>query len=103
MIDKAAAIAYTWPKIMPLDSIESFHYHRWVDHPQEDGLKLGLRTLPSDEHPHGIRKEPAFSVFSAMEPEDAETVSEPYKKVIGIEAWPEIRIAAEDISTETTE
>jgi hypothetical protein len=103
MIDKAAAIAYTWAKIMPLDSIESFHYHRWVDHPQEGGLKLGLRTLPSDEHPHGIRKEPAFSVFSAMETEDAETASEPYKKVIGIEAWPEIRIAAEDISTKTTE
>ena len=38
-----------------------------------------------------------------METEDTETASEPYKKIIDIEAWAEIRIAAEDISTKTTE
>ncbi|MDQ8196115.1 DUF5722 domain-containing protein, partial [Coraliomargarita sp. SDUM461004] len=87
MKDKAAAIAYTWAKIMPLDSIESFHYHRWVDHPMEGGLKVGLRTLPSKEHPFGIRKEPAFSVYSALEtPAEASTTA-PFKSVIGIDDW----------------
>ncbi|MGB1706843.1 MAG: DUF5722 domain-containing protein, partial [Rubripirellula sp.] len=45
--------------------IESFHYHRWVDHPDEGGLKLGLRTLPTQEHPHGERKR-AWSVYQAI-------------------------------------
>ena len=97
--NKAAAIAYTWEKILPLESIESFHYHRWVDHPMEGGLKVGLRTLPSDKHPHGIRKEPAFSVFSALETDQHIDVIDCYKSIIGISDWDEVRIAPETIST----
>ncbi|MDQ8207904.1 DUF5722 domain-containing protein [Coraliomargarita sp. SDUM461003] len=97
MKDKAAAIAYTWAKIMPLDSIESFHYHRWVDHPMEGGLKVGLRTLPSKEHPFGIRKEPAFSVYSALEtPAEASTTA-PFKSVIGIDDWTEVQVSKDTI------
>lgn len=95
MLDKAAAIAYTWEKIMPLDSIESFHYHRWVDHPQEGGLKVGLRTLPESGKPFGDRKEPAFSVFSALETEAHGKAIEPFKSIIGIDDWSEIRITPE--------
>ncbi len=95
--DKAAAIAYTWEKILPLDSVESFHYHRWVDHPMEGGLKVGLRTLPEAGHPHGKRKEPAFSVFSALETDTHTDVIEPYKKIIGINEWSEILIPADSI------
>ena len=97
MADKAAAIAYTWAKILPLDSIESFHYHRWVDHPQEGGLKLGLRTLPTKEHPFGVRKEPAFSVFSALETPESASTTEPLKSVIGIENWSDVRVPKDEI------
>ncbi len=36
--------------------IESFYYHRWIDHPDEGGLLLGLRTLPDEQHRYGRRK-----------------------------------------------
>jgi hypothetical protein len=98
MNDKAAAIAYTWAKIMPLDSIESFHYHRWVDHPMEGGLKVGLRTLPTEEHPFGIRKEPAFSVFSALETSEANSAIAPFKSVIAIEKWTDLQVPKDSIN-----
>jgi len=97
MIDKAAAIAYTWEKILPLESVESFHYHRWVDHPLEGGLKVGLRTLPEAGKPYGVRKEPAFTVFSALETDAHEATAAPYKDVVGVESWDEIRITADEI------
>lgn len=97
MRDKAAAIAYTWEKILPLESVESFHYHRWVDHPLEGGLKVGLRTLPEPGKPHGERKEPAFTLFSHLETENHADAIEPYKSVIGIDDWSDIRISTESI------
>lgn len=90
MINKAAAIAYTWEKILPLDTVESFHYHRWVDHPNEGGLRLGLRTFPEPGKPYGERKEPAFSLFSALETEEHAHAIEPFKTVIGIDDWSEL-------------
>lgn len=95
MRDKAAAIAYTWEKILPLESIESFHYHRWVDHPQEGGLKVGLRTLPAPGKPFGDRKEPAFSMFSKLETPEHEAMAEKFKAVVGVDDWSEIRITPE--------
>lgn len=97
MTDKAAAIAYTWAKIMPFDSIESFHYHRWVDHPMEGGLKVGFRTLPTDKHPFGVRKEPAFSVYSALETPEESSMIEPLKTVIGIENWTDVQVPKKSI------
>lgn len=97
MLDKAAAIAYTWAKITPLESVESFHYHRWVDHPLEGGLKVGLRTLPEPGKPHGERKEPAFSVMGALETDrEAEAIA-PFKEILGINNWEEVRIPLEEI------
>jgi hypothetical protein len=96
-LDKAAAIAFTWAKIVPLESIETFHYHRWIDHPLEGGLKLGLRTLADSTNPYGLRKEPAFSVMAAMETDRADEVSAPLKPIIGIQSWDEVRIAPAQI------
>ncbi len=54
---QADALEYTWRKIAPLDSVEAFHYHRWIDHPGEGKLRCGLRTLPSsDSGPLGEKK-----------------------------------------------
>lgn len=97
MNNKAAAIAYTWTKILPLETIESFHYHRWVDHPMEGGLKLGLRTLAEPGKPYGIRKEPAFSVFSALETEKHQAAIDPFRKIIGIKRWKDVNLKANQI------
>jgi len=97
LADKAAAIAYTWKKITPLETVETYHYHRWVDHPLEGGLKLGLRTLPGAGKPYGERKEPAFSVFSTLETEKEAAAISPLKSIIGIENWSEVGIPASEI------
>lgn len=97
MNNKAAAIAYTWTKILPLETIESFHYHRWVDHPMEGGLKLGLRTLAEPGKPYGIRKEPAFSVFSALETDKHQATIDPFRKIIGIKRWKDVNLKPNQI------
>lgn len=94
---KAAAIAYMWKKMEPLEAIESFHYHRWVDHPLEGGLRVGLRTLADDTNPFGVRKEPAFSVLAAMETAEAEAVMESLKPILEIESWDEVQVPLESI------
>lgn len=88
--DQAAAIAYTWKKMEAIGIVESFHFHRWVDHPLEGGLLLGLRTLPSESQPFGIRKQPAFDTLSALQTPHEEDVIAPIKKIIGISEWKEI-------------
>lgn len=40
---QAAAYALAWKKVQALPEVESFLYHRHVDHPYEDGLKVGVR------------------------------------------------------------
>ncbi|MGI9465866.1 MAG: DUF5722 domain-containing protein [Rubripirellula sp.] len=62
---QAGSLHYAMQKIRKFPWIESFHYHRWVDHPDEGGLKLGLRTLPTQDHPHGERKR-AWTVYQAI-------------------------------------
>ena len=53
---QAGSLWYAMKKVRSLPWIESFHYHRWIDHPAEGGLMLGLRTLPTTEHPQGRAK-----------------------------------------------
>ena len=42
-IVQAAAYAFAMKRVEAMPEIESFIYHRHVDHPQEGGLRLGLR------------------------------------------------------------
>ncbi len=42
---QAAAYALAWKKVEGLPEIESFIYHRHVDHPLEGGLRCGLRAF----------------------------------------------------------
>ena len=53
---QAASLLYAMEKVRKLPWVESFYYHRWIDHPDEGGLLLGLRTLPDSEHRYGQRK-----------------------------------------------
>lgn len=63
---QAAAFAFAWKKVQALPSIESFLYHRHVDHPHEDGLHLGVRAHDGSSNVNGIGKKRAiWSVFQS--------------------------------------
>ncbi|MEM6688747.1 MAG: DUF5722 domain-containing protein [Planctomycetota bacterium] len=57
-----AALLYAFKQMRDCPSIIAFDYHRPVDHPNEGGLRLGLRGLPSPGNPIGEAK-PAWSIF----------------------------------------
>jgi hypothetical protein len=42
---QAAAYALAWKKVSAIPEIESFLYHRHVDHPNEHGLRCGIREF----------------------------------------------------------
>lgn len=54
---QAQSLIYAMKKVRSLPIVESFHYHRWLDHPDEGGLHLGLRTEPSAAQPVGTKKQ----------------------------------------------
>ncbi|NND98852.1 MAG: hypothetical protein HKN47_16160 [Pirellulaceae bacterium] len=62
---QAGALWWAMQRVRQSPWVESFIYHRWIDHPKEGGLMLGLRTLPSGDHPHGQRKR-SFDVYQAI-------------------------------------
>ncbi|TWU65430.1 DUF5722 domain-containing protein [Crateriforma conspicua] len=62
---QSAALVYTWKQLSDLGSIIAFDYHRPIDHPNEGGLRLGLRGLVSKRHPLGPAK-PAWSTYQAL-------------------------------------
>ncbi len=62
---QAGSLWYAMKKIRSMSWIESFHYHRWIDHPNEGGLMLGLRTLPDDTQAFGRRKR-SWYVYQAI-------------------------------------
>ncbi len=86
---QAAAFVYMWHKMRGLKSIESFQNHRWVDHPQEGGLKLGIRTLPSEGKPYGDRKF-SWEVYQALDTPAEKDATEFAKKIIGVGSFDEI-------------
>lgn len=62
---QSAALLLTWKKLRECSSVLAFDYHRPTDHPDEGGLRLGLRGLPTADQPLGAPK-PAWEVFSAI-------------------------------------
>jgi hypothetical protein len=92
--DQAAGMAYAWEKIKDLPTIEAFQYHNWVDNRGEGGLRIGLRRFPDDaESPHG--KKPIWSVYQAAGTAREAEVFEPYKAVVGVKDWAEVRHPAD--------
>ncbi len=86
--DQAAGMAYTWAKLAPLETIEAFQYHNWVDSRHEGGLRLGLRRFPDDaEDPLG--RKPIWYVYQALDTPRQEAVTAPYLPVVGLASWDE--------------
>ncbi len=72
--DQAASLWFAMKKVRSLPWVESFHYHRWIDHPGEGGLKLGLRTLPSRQYRYGEKKR-SWYVYQAIGTEQEEELT----------------------------
>ena len=90
--EQAAGMAYAWQKIKALDSIETNHYHNWVDNRHEGGLRIGLRRFPDDaDEPLGPK--PIWHVYAKLETDGEEAACEFAKTLVGIRDWPEVRHA----------
>ncbi len=51
---QAAAFALAWKKVQALPGIESFLYHRHVDHPNENRLLFGIREHDGSANVNGV-------------------------------------------------
>ena len=71
---QAAAYAFAWKKVQAIPEIESFLYHRHVDHPHEHGLRCGMRAHDGSTNVNGVGTARAiWKVFrdAGTEAEDA--------------------------------
>ncbi len=63
---QARAVAYAWGQMRDVDSIEAFHYHRWIDHEREGGLNCGLWTVEEGTTTWPERKKAAWHLYRAL-------------------------------------
>jgi hypothetical protein len=90
LTEQAAGFAYAWKKMKPLDGIDGFQWHNWFDSRREGGLRIGLRRFPDDaKDPGGIK--PVWQVYQAADTGRENAVFAPYKQVIGINHWDQVR------------
>lgn len=75
---QAAALVYTWDRLRLTRNILAFHYHRPIDHPDEGGLLLGLRTTPTADQPFGEKKQ-AWDVLRVLDTADEKQVADPLR------------------------
>jgi hypothetical protein len=88
-IVQAAAYAYAYKKIEALDGIDSFILHRHVDHKDEGGLLLGLRSLT----PNAVESRPkkkSWEVFRAADTPEWAQAFEFALPVVGLKSWNEL-------------
>jgi Family of unknown function (DUF5722) len=70
--NQAASLLFAMDQVRKLAIVESFHYHRWIDHPDEGGLNLGLRTVATRENRFGKKKQ-AWNVYRDIDtPQESE-------------------------------
>lgn len=88
---QAAAYAYASYRVANLDGIDSFIYHRQVDHPAEGGLNLGLWRRNEGNAAQPISKKRIYDVVLHADREDWQKAFEFALPVIGINSWEDIR------------
>jgi hypothetical protein len=87
-VQQAAAFALAWKKIQAIPAVESFLYHRHVDHPGEGGLLLGLRAHDGSSNVNGIGKKRAiWSVFQSAGTEKEDTAFAFALPIVGRTDW----------------
>jgi hypothetical protein len=87
--EQAAALAYAWKKIQPLDSIQAMQYHNWVDGRGEGGLRIGLRKFPDDPIDPGGKK-PIWYLYQKLGTLDENQACAFAKPILGIQNWKQI-------------
>lgn len=83
---QAAAYCYAYKKVEQLDGIDAFILHRHVDHAQEGGLLLGLRSL----QPKGGEARPKKKIYDCFRASDTPEWKEAFKfalPVVGLQSW----------------
>ncbi|MFC1739237.1 DUF4838 domain-containing protein [Planctomycetota bacterium] len=84
-IDQAAGYAYAYYRISNTPGIDAFMLHRHVDHPDEGGLMLGLRTWDNPS-----KKKYIYEVFRLADTDQWQEAFEFAKPIIGIKDWNEL-------------
>jgi arylsulfatase A-like enzyme len=84
--DQAAGMALAWKKISSLATIETWHYHNWIDNRNEGGLRIGLRKFPNDED-DPLGKKPIWHLYQALGTPNESSVADPYLKTINAQDW----------------
>lgn len=79
---QAAAYAYAYRKVSQLPGIDAFILHRHQDHPQEGGLKLGLRDLQG-------RRRPMWTVCQKADTPEWESAFAFALPLCGLKSWKE--------------
>jgi hypothetical protein len=89
---QAAAYCYAWYKVAHMDAIDSFIYHRQVDHGQEGGLNLGLWTRDKNSsNPAAPKaKKKIYAVFQAADTPGWEDAFRFALPIIGIQQWSDL-------------
>ena len=83
---QAQALAALWVKLEKIDLLDAFILHRHLDHPLEDGLKLGLLELDGGvedmSNPSKWRRRRAWDVFKAAGTPAFESVARPMMRAL---------------------
>jgi Family of unknown function (DUF5722) len=87
---QAAAYCYAYRKIVGLDGIDAFIYHRHVDHAQEGGLQLGLWTRASDSIATPSKRKLIYDVFKFADTDPWQSHFQFALPFIGIKDWSEL-------------
>ncbi len=88
---QAAAYAYAFERVRRIDGIESFIYHRHVDHPHEGGLRLGLRETPLQSAGDATGERPIVDVFRAIDTPEGSSATAFALPIVGIDSWEAVR------------
>ncbi|RMF39804.1 MAG: hypothetical protein D6753_12945 [Planctomycetota bacterium] len=82
---QAAAYAASFVRISAIEEIEAYILHRYLDHPAEGGLNLGLRKRSADGRVGD--KRPIYDVFQAAGTERQPSAFQFALPIVGIENW----------------
>lgn len=88
LAEQAAGMAYAWKKISGLGTIGAWHYHNWIDHPDEGGLRIGLRKFAADAN-DPLGRKPVWHLYKALATPEEDRASAPFLGTIGIGSWDE--------------
>ena len=89
--NQAAAFAFAWKKVQALPEVESFLYHRHVDHPFESGLKVGIREHDGSSNILGMgRKRRIWDVVKSAGTPGEEAAFAFALPVVGLTDWSDV-------------